>query len=189
MMAYLIYHYSHSGSSSSSIGPSYGGGRYYGGGSTSAYRAGSRSPLGLAPYALAGAGLAIFPGLWLYGAYAYNFQHPYYYHNASNTTDSNNESLPVTCLCDQYSACGCDDDGNTSYIDSLLGDGTASSQSQSLVRIGNVNGSKTVVINGTLPNGTDDSTSTTTNGALSQKVLETSGFWLVAAIVATTILS
>ena len=101
----------------------------------------------------------------------------------------NNESLPVTCLCDQYSACGCDDDGNTSYIDSLLGDGTAASQNDSLVHIGNVNGSKTVVINGTLPNGTDDSASTTTNGASSQKVLEVSGFWLVIAIVAATVFS
>lgn len=146
--------------------------------------------MGLTPYVLAGAGLGIFPGLWLYGAYAYNFNHPYYFHNASNTTDSkNNESLPVTCLCDQYSACGCDDDGNTSYIDSLLGDGTASSQNDSLVHVGNVNGSKTVVINGTLPNGTDDSAPTTANGASSQKVLEVSGFWLVIAIVAATVLS
>jgi hypothetical protein len=63
---------------------------------------------------------AIFPGLWLYGAYVYIFNHPYYFHNASYTTDS--AFLLVTCLCQQYNACGCDDDGNTSYLDSLLGD-------------------------------------------------------------------
>jgi len=95
----------------------------------------------------------------------------------------------VTCLCDQYSACGCDDDGHTSYIDSLLGDGKVSSQNDSLVHIGNLNGSKTVVINGTLPNGTDDSTSTTTSGALSQKFFEISGFWFVAGVVAAMVLS
>ena len=179
----------HHGSSSSLIGPSYGGGRYYGGGATSAYRSGARSPLGLAPYALAGAGLAIFPGLWLYGAYAYNFHHPYYFHNASNTTDSrNNESLPVTCLCQQYSACGCDDNGNTTYIDSLLGDGDPAHQNSSLVHAGDVNGTKTVVINGTLPNGTD-TTSDNTSGAVRRRVIETSGFWVVAAIVGAMVLT
>ena len=123
----------------------------------------------------------------MYGAYAYNFNHPYYFHNASNTTDSkNNESLPVTCVCEQYSACGCDDNGNTTYIDSLLGDGKDSSQNSSLVHVGNVNGTKTVVINGTLPNGTD---TTETNGAMKQRAMEASGFWVVAAVVGAIVLS
>ncbi|KAL8825663.1 MAG: hypothetical protein Q9191_004278 [Dirinaria sp. TL-2023a] len=180
-------------SSSSSIRPAYGGGKYYGGGATSAYKSGTRSPLGLAPYALVGAGAGlVFPGLWLYGAYAYNFDHPYHYHNASNTTDPrNNETLPVTCLCDKYSACGCDDNGNTTYVDSLLGNGSSSDQNSTLVHVGNVNGTKTVVINGTLPNGTDTSSSSATpsSGALRQSVFEACGFWVVGLVVAATVLT
>ncbi|KAG6995706.1 hypothetical protein G7Y79_00043g079900 [Physcia stellaris] len=170
-------------SSSSSARPSYGGGRYYGGGATTAYRSGGRSPLGIAPYAIAGVGLGIFPGLWLAGAYGYNFHNPYRFHNASNST-ANNESLPVTCLCQKYSACGCDDNGNTTYIDDLLGNGSIADQNSTLVHVGNVNGTKTVVINGTLPNGTDDSVS---SGTTQQTVLELSGFWAVGAVVIATV--
>ena len=61
----------------SGVTPNYGGGRYYGGGATTPYTAGSRSPLGIAAIPLAfGAGaLAFYPGLWLYGAYAYPYGH------------------------------------------------------------------------------------------------------------------
>jgi len=61
----------------SGVTPNYGGGRYYGGGATTPYTAGSRSPLGLVAIPLAfGAGaLAFYPGLWLYGAYAYPYNH------------------------------------------------------------------------------------------------------------------
>lgn len=174
---------SDSHSSSSSARPSYGGGRYYGGGATTAYRSGGRSPLGIAPYAIAGVGLGIFPGLWLAGAYGYNFHNPYRFHNASNST-ANNESLPVTCLCQKYSACGCDDNGNTTYIDDLLGNGSIADQNSTLVHVGDVNGTKTVVLNGTLPNGTDDSVS---SGTTQQTVLELSGFWAVGAVVIATV--
>ena len=173
-------------SSSSSARPSYGGGRYYGGGATTAYRSGGRSPLGIAPYAIAGVGLGIFPGIWLAGAYGYNFHNPYRFHNASNST-ANNESLPVTCLCQKYSACGCDDNGNTTYIDDLLGNGSIADQNSTLVHVGNVNGTKTVVLNGTLPNGTDDSSSDDTSGATQQTILELSGFWAVGAVVIATV--
>ena len=176
-------------SSSSSSSPSFGGGRYYGGGATTAYRAGGRSPAGLVPYAVAFGALGIFPGLWLAGAYGYNFNHPYRFRNSSNANSS--ESLPVVCLCEEYRACGCDDDGNTTYIDDLVGNGSASDQDPTLVHVGNVNGTKTVVINGTLPNGTDDSssssTSSTTSGAMRLYVLEMSGYWVASAIVIATV--
>ena len=132
-------------------------------------------------------GAVIFPGIWLYGAYAYNYNHPYNFYNRTNTTASpngSNQTLPVTCLCDTYSACGCDDNDNSTYLDSILGNGTAASQNSSLVHVGDVNGTKTIVLNGTLPNGTD----TTSSSAASQRLLlETSGFWVVGAIVATTV--
>ena len=185
------------GSSSSSAAPAYGGGRYYGGGSTSAYSAGGRSPGGIAPYVLGGAALGIFPGLWLGAAYAYPYSHQYNYHNSSNASQptGTNESLPVTCLCQEYSACGCDDNNNSTYLDSIIGNGSYSSLNSSLVNIANVNGTKTIVLNGTLPNGTDDSTpdnsSTVTPAsgpgiqsfAIRQRLLEASGFWVMIATV------
>lgn len=171
--------------------PSYGGGRYYGGGATTAYRSGGRSPgAGIAPYFLASA--LIFPGIWLYGAYAYNYNHPYNFHNRTNTTDTpngSNQTLPVTCLCDQYSACGCDDNNNSTYLDNILGDGTPASQNSSLVHVGDVNGTKTIVLNGTLPNGTDTTASAddSTSAASKRILLEMSGFWVVGAIVGATV--
>ena len=177
--------FSNNHSSSSSSSPSFGGGRYYGGGATTPYKAGGRSPAGLVPYAIAFGALGIFPGLWLASAYAYNFNHPYRFRNSSNANST--ESLPVVCLCEEYRACGCDDDGNTTYIDELVGNGSASDQDPTLVHVGNVNGTKKVVINGTLPNGTDgssdSSTSTTTSGAMPLYFLELSGYWVTSAIV------
>ena len=186
-------------SSSSSISPSYGGGKYFGGGSTSPYRAGGRSPgAGIVPFALAGGvvGAAlIFPGLWLYGAYNYPYSHPYSFHNASNTTEppNQNETLPVTCLCQMYSACGCDDNGNSTYLDELLGNGSASAENSTLVRVGPVNGTKTVVLNGTLPNGTDTSaaaattTSTSTSGAVGRQVVDGSRVWVLGGVVGAAV--
>lgn len=175
--------------------PSYGGGRYYGGGSTSAYSAGSRSPRGVAPYFLGGAALGIFPGLWLYGAYAYPYSHPYNYRNqtAANSTNPNGttESLPVQCLCEQYSACGCDDNDNSTFIDSVIGNGSAADMNSSLVQIAPVNGTKTLIINGTLPNDTTNagvqSDPSSAASGFKQAVLEHSGYWLMVATVASTV--
>ena len=157
---------------------------------------------------MAGAGLAIFPGLWLYGAYAYNYNNPYRFRNRSNTTNTNdnnndrkrsiklftiekrqtdssgNETLPVTCLCDKYSACGCDDNGgNYTYIDELLGNGSYDSIDHTLINVTPVNGTRTVVLNGTLPNGTDDSTAGNGAGSLRQNSALSSGVWMVSGIV------
>jgi len=50
------------------------------------------------------------------------------------------------------------------------------------VHIGNVNGTQTIIVNGTLPNGTD-----TTSGAAARHIVENSGFWVVGAIVGATV--
>lgn len=113
--------------------------------------------------------------------------------NRTDTNSSNpngaNQTLPVTCLCQQYNPCGCDDNGNTTYVGSLLGNGSVADMDTSLVNVGPVNGTKTVVINGTLPNDTADSTSTTSAAGKSgpQTLLENSGFWVVGAIVAYSV--
>ena len=180
-------------SSSSSIRPSYGGGKYYGGGATSAYAAGRRSPLGILPLGLGlGAAALIFPGLWLYGVYQYEFANRYNFRNATNTTQPQlNESLPVQCLCQQYNACGCDDNNDPSYLDSVIGNGSMAALNRSLVSIGPVNGTKTVVLNGTLPNGTDTtdtSSSDTTSAATRQQlVLESFIIWAFSGMVGAAV--
>jgi hypothetical protein len=59
-------------------------------------------------------------------------------------------------LCQQYSECGCDDNGNSTYLDSLVkdtnGDGIPDNTTNYFV--GSVNGTRGIYIDGTLPNGT-----------------------------------
>ena len=55
------------------------------------------------------------------------------------------------------------------------------SQNSSLVHVGDVNGTKTIVLNGTLPNGTD-----TTNDA-SKQMLQLGGLGFFSGIVAVAI--
>ena len=98
----------------------------------------------------------------------------------------------MQCLCQQYSPCGCDDNDNSTALDDMIGDG--SDQNSSAARITNVNGTKTLVLNGTLPNGTDNSTdggmtdpSASAAVGMRQMVLEGSGFWLMGAVVGATV--
>ncbi|KAF2707221.1 hypothetical protein K504DRAFT_447240 [Pleomassaria siparia CBS 279.74] len=156
------------GSTKQGTGPSrsYGGG-YYGGGAAVPYSAGSRTKSGLLPGALlvGGAGLLIFPGLWLHSVYPYYYSNPYHFYNASarNTTNQRkrqetgqNQTLPVVCLCQEYSVCGCDENPDTSYLNDLIGNGSYAALNKTLVTVSEVNSTKTLslVINGTLPNGT-----------------------------------
>jgi hypothetical protein len=167
---------------STSSSPIYGGGRYYSGGSTTAYSSGLHSPSGIAPYLVGGAALGFFGGSFLHGAYAYPYTHPYIYHNASAPASRQNESLPVECLCAPYNPCGCDDSGNTTYLNGLLSGPNANA---SVARIATVNGTQTVVVDGTLPNGTDGSTSGAAGGG--RAWAEGSGYWVMVAVVAGTV--
>lgn len=90
----------------------------------------------------------------------------------------------MTCLCQQYSACGCDNTDNSTYLGELLENGSPASENSSLIHVGIVNGTKTIVINGTLPNGTDNSTSSTsTGGAMRNGLVENAGYWVMGAVV------
>jgi hypothetical protein len=195
----------------SGVTPNYGGGRYYGGGATTPYTSGARSPLGLVAIPLAfGAGaLAFYPGFWPYGAYAYPYNHPYTFRNhsanATNGTTTKreeefqliearqsdtgvNETKPVTCLCAMYEECGCDDSGNTTFLDSLIGDGSYSGLNLSLVNVADINGTSTIVLNGTLPNGTTASGGTDDAfSAGARTVIEMSGYWVMVALVGMTV--
>ena len=154
--------------------PSFNGGRSYPGGSTSSYVAGARSPSGLsASPILAGAALGFAGGALLTaGAYSYRYGYPYYY------TDPNthqNNSLPVDCFCAAYQPCGCDDPGVQSDTQATVG---AMLQNSSVASVQTVNGSQAVVVNGTLPNGTDSGAVPLGNGQVG--IL---GYAVMAAIV------
>ena len=165
------------GLTSSGSGPqprTYGGGSYYPGGAAAPYRAGSASPGGIRPTFFPAAGLAFFPGVWLYGAYSYHYPGYYMYHNQ---TSGQNETRPVDCLCGRFSECGCDANNETDYVSSVANNNT-------VARVANVDGDSTLVINGTLPNGT---TAASAAPSFRQGLAELSGWWLVVAGVVYTI--
>ena len=176
---------SHLGSSSSNTGgrtssgtgaqpKAYGGGAYYGGGAAVPYISGHVSPGGIRPAYIGGAGLLFFPGIWLYGAYAYNYPQEYTYHNDTTNT---NQTRPVECLCANYNECGCDSNNETDYVDSVANNKT-------IARVAEVDGVQKLVINGTLPNGT---TVAGAAGSFRHGIAEMSGWWVVIAGVVYTI--
>lgn len=162
---------------------SYGGGKYYGGGTTVPYRAGAVSTLGIAPIFLIGAAsLAFWPGVWYHPVYAYPYNNSWTYHNA---TTNANETKPVECGCDAYQECGCDDNNSTDYVSSVLGTGAYNQLNQSLVTVAAVNGTDTILLNGTLPNGTTASggTESPSAGVGMRRLAEIAGWWPAAATV------
>ncbi|KAF2798447.1 hypothetical protein K505DRAFT_371738 [Melanomma pulvis-pyrius CBS 109.77] len=136
---------------------SYGGG-YYGGGASTPYASGKSTPKGLAPgLLLGGAALFIFPGIWLYSVWPYSYVNPYRFRNESfqNATQQGlNQTLPVVCLCQEYSVCGCDENNDQNYLNDLVGNGSYAALNKTLVTVSEVNGTRSLVLNGTLPNGT-----------------------------------
>ncbi|KAH4120212.1 hypothetical protein HBH70_106190 [Parastagonospora nodorum] len=185
--------------------PAYGRGAYYGGGAAVPYSAGSRTPKGLiaAPLLVGGAALAIMPGLWLYSVYPYHYNNPYrFYNRTANRTNNNdndndrrslvylvtrqeqgaNETLPVVCLCQEFSPCGCDENDDPAYISDLVGNGSYAALNKSLITVSDVNNTRSLVLNGTLPNGTtaaggeDDS-------AAAHSMAKYTGYWAMGLVV------
>jgi hypothetical protein len=186
------------GKTTTGSGPSrgYGGGAYYGGGATTPYRSGGRSPIGITPFIVAP--LLIFPGLWLYSAYAYPYSHNYNFHNRTNpnNTDNTNTTLPVLCLCEEYSVCGCDDNNNSTFLDSIVGNGSYQGLNKTLATVASVKNETTgknvttLVLNGTLPNGTTapgGTDSATASWAARNAVVEGMGWWVMTAVVLVTV--
>ncbi|KAJ5734174.1 hypothetical protein N7493_002960 [Penicillium malachiteum] len=168
------------GSSKSNFGynsKAYDTNRYYAGGATTPYRSGAISPLGITPFLLPVAALAFFPGLWYHPVYVYDYNNHYDYHNDNTNTNS---SLPVACLCEEYQECGCDDNTNSTYFESLF-NGTQP-RNTSVVQVATVNGTKSIYINGTLANGTTAADSSAASGAMAS-MLQSSGYWVTIALV------
>jgi hypothetical protein len=167
----------------SGVTPNFGGGRFYGGGASVPYSSGARSPSGISPVLLAVAAASIFPGLWLYDVYSYPYSNLYTFHNESAKI---NQTKPVICLCQEYCECGCDENTNSTFMNDILGDGSYTTLNRSLVTVGIVNGTSTIIINGTLPNGTTasgGSVSANTGGSLRLGLSSSLGYLIVIGTV------
>lgn len=155
-------------------------------------------------------------GLFLFGAYSYPYHNPYTFHNrtapANDTSNGNSthagralweredvadadegaeQTKPVTCLCAAYAECGCDDSGNTTFLDSLIGDGTYSKLNLTLVNVADVNGTSTILLNGTLPNGTTIPGGTADAnhaGEGMRGLMQSSGYLVMVALAVCTVL-
>ncbi|KAJ8108432.1 hypothetical protein OPT61_g8179 [Boeremia exigua] len=131
------------------------------------------------------------PGLWLASAYPYHFNNPYRFVNESeaNSTNPNgtNTTLPVTCLCQENSPCGCDENDDQKYLNDLVGNGSYAALNKTLVTVSEINGTKTLVINGTLPDGTT-APGGQDSAALTLKVGKYAGYWVMATIVLTGVM-
>lgn len=164
------------------------GGSFYPGGAAVPYTAGKKSPKGLPAAGLLPLGaMAFFPGVWLYGAYMYPFNHGYHYRNH---TSNKNDTLPIKCLCQEHSVCGCEDNNNGTYLDSLVNGTTDEGlpRNNSVMKVAKVNGTMTMFINGTLSNDTtapSSGSSTTVPPPIA--ILNFSGYWVMAAIVVGTV--
>lgn len=141
------------------------------------------------PVFFAASFLAFWPGLWLYGAHLYPYSHPYIYYNH---TSQQNETKPVECACDPYNECGCDENGDQQYMNDLVGNGSYDGLNKSLITVADVNGTSTLLINGTLPNGTTAQGGTENPNAAAdgmRGMLQHAGWWPVAAAVCAIVLT
>jgi hypothetical protein len=120
--------------------------------------------------------MAFFPGIWLYGIYAYPYRDPYRF---VNQTTNQNETIPVVCLCQEYSVCGCDKNHHSGYFKDLFNGPVPHDTDK--VQVADVNGTRKVVINGTLPNGTTRSDPDASGSPAT--IAQASGYWVMAAVV------
>ena len=168
--------------------PSYGN-RYVGGAAVP-YTAGGKTPSrGFTPFLLPVAAFAFFPALWLFPVYAY----PYYgyggYHWLGE--DGRNRTANVTCLCQEYSVCGCDpgQDNETILVQQLTdGKGSGAPVNTTQVKVVDFgDGNTTAYINGTLDNGTTASGGTEPSSedqisAAVQLLANYGGYWMAVVV-------
>lgn len=166
--------------------PAYGS--RYTGGAVQPYTAGARSPGGrISPYAFPLVGFAVFPGLWLYGsAFGYPYGGGYHYYDRGENRTSN-----VTCLCQRYQVCGCDDEGNQTALAQQVTNGTGEGPPVNTSTVRTVsydNGTTMTYINGSLENGTtasggSDPSSEDQISAAVQLFMGYAGYWLMVVTV------
>jgi len=132
------------------------------------------------------AALAFWPGIWYHPVYYYPYTHPYNFHNQ---TSNQNETRNVACACDETAQCGCDDNDDSSFLDEQIGNGSWSALNQSQVTIADVNSTRTILLNGTLPDGTTAPTDSANAAGGMQTLLRHAGWWPAAATVGLLVFS
>ncbi|KAI1827839.1 hypothetical protein F4861DRAFT_491408 [Xylaria intraflava] len=166
--------------------PRFGG--FYNGGGSVPYAAGQPSR-GISPSFLTGAALGAiaFSGFhYPYGLWYYPYHNPYFYHNS---TTNKNETKPVSCVCGAFDTCSCEDTGNQTYFNSIIGNGSYQGLNHSLVNVANNDstGQSTIYINGQLPNGTTASggSVSASTAANIRAFAQAAGWWPAAAVALT----
>jgi hypothetical protein len=114
----------------------------------------------------------------------YPYGAPYGFYNR---TSRRNETKPVTCLCQEYQPCGCDDNQDSQFLNQTIGDG--SNLNGTLVRVATVNGTDTIFLNGTLPNGTTAPGGEGAGMSLRGQTLQSMGWALIGTLVAAAMWS
>lgn len=153
------------------------------------YKAGKKGPSGVVPIAILGGGLIFWSSAWLAGAYMYGYTNEYTFRNYTADPEID-ETLPVYCICQPYVTCGCEDTDDLTWLDDIIGNGSIAALNDTLVFVGEVNGTKGIYINGTLPNGTTAAGGTDSPNAAVRidGVLGAVGFWPVALAVGGMVL-
>jgi hypothetical protein len=87
--------------------------------------------------------------------------------------------------------CGCDENNTT--MKELIGNGSYDALNKSVINVGNYNGKRSLLVNGTLPNGTTadgpDESSSAGLGLGMKSLVEAAGMWpAVACVVAAVFL-
>lgn len=169
----------------SGIQPSYGGGSYYAGGARVPYLSGGLSPGGISPYLLPATAGGFFGGLWAHSLYdhsmyAYPYSESYHYVDHIHHQE---KSVPVVCVCQEYSECSCDSNNNSAYYDSLF-NGTQPRHTSD-VQVVNMNGTETIYVNGTLANGTTAAASAASTTRM--PALHLSGYLVTVALVVAAV--
>lgn len=143
-------------------------------------------PLALGGAALGVAALAFWPGLWPHGANVYPYSHLHRFHNA---TTNKNETAKVLCGCAKFAVCACDENNSTAFYNQLIGNGSYAALNKSVINVGQYRGSKTLFINGTLPNGTtaDGPDESSAAGSGGKTLALASSYWPLAVVILATV--
>lgn len=116
----------------------------------------------------------------------YDYDTAYHYHNVSSEA---NETREVICGCARYAVCGCEENNSTEYYDDLIGNGSYAALNKSIINVARTNGTMTILINGTLPNGTTVVGEDSAAPGSIESLAEAFGLWpVVAAVLATVYL-
>lgn len=87
----------------------------------------------------------------------------------------------MNCLCDPHSPCGCDDNGNQTFFNEVIGNGTYQGLNKSVVTVARnqSTGEDNIYLNGVLPNGTSvDSPA----GNSMMNLAQAAGWWPAATM-------